>query len=108
MDWNQLDDTLIRIGQRLLVAPLDEPGPVTVAAATPPIRRIVTTNASNGTIAKSPATATGRLIHRVRKGESLSVIADSYKTSVAELRKNNQHLGRILQIGDSVYIPASR
>ncbi|MBI2819976.1 MAG: LysM peptidoglycan-binding domain-containing protein [Acidobacteria bacterium] len=77
-------------------------------------RQIASTSApppratSSRLAAKSPSTETGRLIHRVRKGESLSVIASAYNTSVRELRRDNQHLGKILQIGDPVYIPAPK
>jgi membrane-bound lytic murein transglycosylase D len=118
--WNDLDGTLIRVGQRLLVAPLDGPdlGTGTTVAqqsASPgPTagRQIASTSlpgaGSGQSAAKTAATETGRLIHRVRKGESLSVIASAYRTTVRELQRNNQHLGSILQIGDPVYIPATK
>jgi membrane-bound lytic murein transglycosylase D len=102
--WNDLDSTTIRIGERLLVAPLEGTDSVEGASAG---RQI----ASAGSARQNGAdftTETGRLIHRVRKGESLSVIASSYKTTVRELQRNNQHLGRVLQVGDPVYIPASK
>ncbi|MBI3933680.1 MAG: LysM peptidoglycan-binding domain-containing protein [Acidobacteria bacterium] len=121
MAWNLLDDTVIQAGQRLLVAPLDPPEGNSAAPgaaqnaspAKPPARQIATTSALRATtssqpVAKTPSTETGRLIHRVRKGESLSLIASAYKTSVQDLIKNNGHLGKILQVGDPVYIPPSK
>ena len=139
ISWNDLDSTLIRVGQRLLVAPLDgpevksspsaprngaslgaTPSSGSSSSATSQItgalqtvsstRRIASTTdprqtASNES-SRVPSTETGRLIHRVRKGESLSIIASNYNTTVQLLQKNNQHLGRVLKVGDPVYIPS--
>jgi membrane-bound lytic murein transglycosylase D len=108
--WNDLDGTMIRVGERLLVAPLD--GPEAESEQTVARQQAASSagarSANNQPAAKVFTTETGSLVHRVRKGESLSVIASAYKTTVLELQRNNQHLGRILQIGDPVYIPASK
>ncbi|MBI4479397.1 MAG: LysM peptidoglycan-binding domain-containing protein [Acidobacteria bacterium] len=117
--WNGLDSTLIQVGQRLLVAPLDGPdvdaAPAGAQAATPTrpapgVRQIASTAAPQPAFSRPStriaSTETGRLIHRVRKGESLSRIASSYSTSLQELIRNNSHLGKVLQVGDPVYIPA--
>ena len=119
--WNGLDSTLIQVGQRLLVAPLDGPDvdaapagaqAATPARPTPASRQIASTAAPQPAFSRPStriaSTETGRLIHRVQKGESLSQIASSYSTSVQELIRNNRHLGKVLQIGDPVYIPAAK
>jgi membrane-bound lytic murein transglycosylase D len=108
--WNDLGSTMIRVGERLLVAPLDGPETeIEQAVARQQVASSAGARSANGqSAAKVFTTDTGSLIHRVRKGESLSVIASAYKTTVLELQRNNQHLGRILQIGDPVYIPASK
>lgn len=99
MTWNNLRTTLIRVGDTLTVRPQGSP----TATADGSGRIIATASAS------SPASAPSQpLVHRVRKGESLSVIAVSYNTSVEALRRNNLHLGRTLQVGDPVYISNSK
>ncbi|HWP84526.1 MAG TPA: LysM peptidoglycan-binding domain-containing protein [Terriglobia bacterium] len=122
MDWNNLNGTVIRVGQSLLVAPqeaLEATGADAASPAAPAApsasrpRRIASTAApqpapaASRTTARAPSTDTGRLIHRVRKGESLSVIASSYNVSLRDLQRDNQHLGKVLQVGDPVYIPAA-
>lgn len=107
-DLNNMVETTIRVGQKLRVRPGEteaepaaEPaGELSVAAAPKATRKLASTQPA--------AETTGRLVHRVQKGESLSVIAQSYNTTVAALRRNNRHLKKNLQIGDRVYIPSSR
>jgi membrane-bound lytic murein transglycosylase D len=99
MTWNNLRTTLIRVGDTLTVRPQGSP----TATADGSGRIIATASAS------SPASVPSQpLVHRVKKGESLSVIAVSYNTSVEALRRNNLHLGRTLQVGDPVYISNSK
>jgi LysM repeat protein len=116
-DWNNLDGGVIRVGQKLLVGPAkdDEPSIASDSSKTtkssPTVRRIASTSVvpyDSKPTAKTPNTETGRLIHRVLRGESLSQIASNYNTSVEELRRANKHLGKVLQVGDPVYIPGSR
>ena len=45
--------------------------------------------------------------HRVRPGESLSVIASRYDTSIAALRKTNKLETNVLQIGENLLIPTA-
>jgi peptidoglycan lytic transglycosylase D len=110
--WNELDGTIIRVGQGLLVAPLDDPGSGDSPTTNSVNRQIASTFAPRATSSKLVQriafTETGRLIHRVQKGESLSQIASNYNTTVAELQKNNRHLGSVLQVGDPVYVPAPK
>lgn len=118
LDLNNLSETLIRVGQRLVVSPeaANGTGILAVAAvetrmmaASAPsgARRIVSTTSATSKAAVSTET-TGRLVHRVQKGESLWQIAANYNTTVEILKKNNRHLKKNLQVGDSVYIPAER
>jgi len=42
--------------------------------------------------------------HKVKKGETLSGIAQSYNTTVADLKKNNANLSANLQAGEVLLI----
>ena len=53
------------------------------------------------------ASADTQVVHRVRKGETLSSIAGHYKVSVADLRKHNQKAAS-LRPGDVLVIPQPR
>jgi membrane-bound lytic murein transglycosylase D len=106
-DLNNLVDSTIRLGQKLRVRRQDpessdlnrEEVASSASPGTPP-RKIASTG--------KPAETTGRLVHRVQKGDSLSRIASNYNTTVAVLRANNRHLKNSLQVGDTVYIPSDR
>jgi N-acetylmuramoyl-L-alanine amidase len=45
--------------------------------------------------------------HTVKRGESLSLLAQRYNTSVNELKKTNQLKGNMLRIGQVLTIPSS-
>ena len=91
MAWNQLSSALIHPGQALRV------GTSAASSSAQPKPAQVASSRSQG-----------RVVHRVRRGESLWIIATNYNTSVEVLKRTNSHLGRILHIGDRVVIPASR
>jgi len=46
----------------------------------------------------------GKILHKVRPGETLTSIADHYNTTVAALRKENAKLGAHLRAGDVVVV----
>jgi membrane-bound lytic murein transglycosylase D len=90
---NDLDSDMIRVGQKLRL-PRDEQllvDPLYVAAASE-LQQL-----------QSGLIASERVVHKVRSGESLSVIAKRYKVSVRELQKwNNISNPHKLRIGQSL------
>jgi LysM repeat protein len=113
-DLNNMVESTVRVGQRLRIRPRDAEPADAVAPTDETLEASTETSAAPEKSSRKLATTkpaaetTGRLVHRVQKGESLSVIASNYNTTVAVLKRNNKHLGKNLQIGDSVYIPSGR
>ncbi len=116
-DLNNMADTVIRVGQRLVVREVDagveREASGTLAASTNSTAEVPDSPAEStrriaSTASNASVETTGRLVHRVQKGESLWQIASSYNTTVEVLRKNNRHLKKSLRIGDPVYIPSAR
>ncbi|WP_022942536.1 LysM peptidoglycan-binding domain-containing protein, partial [Psychromonas hadalis] len=62
---------------------------------------------SNGYVAKVKSTTTRATVHKVRSGESLSVIAARYGTSSLVLKKHNKLRSTSLAVGQKIKIPAS-
>ncbi len=50
-----------------------------------------------------PVQGTLGLVHRVKRGETLSSIARRYRVTVAALKRWN-HVGKVLQVGQKIYI----
>jgi membrane-bound lytic murein transglycosylase D len=92
---NDLDGDLIRVGQKLRL-PRDEQLLVDplYASAAAELQRL-----------QSGLIASDRLLHRVRRGESLSVIAQQYRVSVRELQAwNNISNPRALRAGRDLVV----
>ena len=53
---------------------------------------------------KSSPAASGAKYHKVKKGETLGSIAESYNTSVAALKRDNPKLAANLRAGDVLVI----
>jgi membrane-bound lytic murein transglycosylase D len=53
---------------------------------------------------QSSSERNGRLVHRVKKGETLSSIASAYNVSISELRRNNKKIAANLRAGDLLVI----
>ena len=53
---------------------------------------------------KSDASTQAATYHKVKKGETLSSIAQSYNTTVANLKKNNANLSANLRAGEVLVI----
>jgi LysM repeat protein len=68
--------------------------PDTVVAAVAPARRA--------------APESSRVVHRVKRGETLSSIAQKYNTSVAAVRQTNQLRGSVIKIGQRLTISVPR
>jgi membrane-bound lytic murein transglycosylase D len=49
-----------------------------------------------------------RVVHRVKKGETLSSIANQYNTTIADLRRNNRKLSSKVHAGDVLVIKSGR
>lgn len=54
--------------------------------------------------ADGSATRAGRLVHVVRKGETLSTIARRHRTSVAAIRRINPRLGNVIRVGQRIIV----
>jgi len=78
-----------------------------VAAGDPPPRPSGKTGKSRtagSSGARLASTKDGATYHRVKKGETLSSIAQSYNTTVTSLRKNNSNLSANLRAGEVLVI----
>ena len=101
--WNQLEtgDSL-RVGQILLLSAKSKPSPVAKKTASK-ISNKLTQSASSGENAQA------RIVHKVKKGETLSSIAVNYNTTVSSLLEwNNISKRHRLQVGDPITIYKSR
>jgi membrane-bound lytic murein transglycosylase D len=54
--------------------------------------------------ARAPAAEPSRIVHRVKRGETLSSIAQKYNTSVAAVRQSNKLSGNTIKIGQRLTI----
>jgi LysM repeat protein len=55
-----------------------------------------------------PAMTTEEVVHRVKRGETLSAIARRYDTTVADLREWNGIKGNTIQIGQRLTVVVNR
>ena len=62
------------------------------------------TTPSKSTKASKSSTAKAAKYHKVKKGETLSSIAESYNTSVAALKRDNPKLSASLRAGDVLVV----
>ncbi len=92
--WNRLKGNQLRPGRVLIVhRPLASGGATQVAKS----------HSKSSLQAKSKS---GRRTHRVKKGETLSSIANDYNTTVDALRRDNRKVAANLHPGDVLVIPA--
>jgi membrane-bound lytic murein transglycosylase D len=100
--WNHLRGTSLTPGRTLLIyKPAGSSGPEVASSrhSSAPAKG----KGKTATTTASKATASAKY-HKVRKGETLSSIAESYNTSVAELKRDNPKLAASLRAGDVVVI----
>jgi len=91
--WNHLSGNSLKPGRVLRIY-----RPVTGGAAAE--THVASREGSHKSHGKSSLQAKSRTVHHtVKKGETLSSIAESYNTSVAELRKDNGHAASHLHAG---------
>jgi membrane-bound lytic murein transglycosylase D len=109
--WNHLKGNTVAVGRTLLIyKPLAEgTGPqVASAGDDPPSKPTGKTKPAAKTTAKtgskSTSSSTTATYHKVKKGETLTGIAQSYNTTVADLKRNNANLSANLRAGEVLLI----
>jgi len=107
--WNHVRGNTVAVGRTLLIyKPLTGSGGAEVGSAggNPPApsrqkKGATTTSAKSS---KHPTKSTSATYHKVKKGDTLSSIAQSYNTTVANLKKNNANLSANLRPGEVLLI----
>jgi membrane-bound lytic murein transglycosylase D len=108
--WNRLRGNTVAVGRTLLIyKPLGEAGSAEVASEgddppAPKTGKTGKTTAAAKSGSQLPTTAQAATYHKVKKGETLSGIAQSYNTTVADLKKNNANLSANLRAGEVLLI----
>ena len=113
--WNRLKGNTVAVGRTLLIyKPLPEasgPQVASVGEAPPPSESAnpkkappATSKSSSKAGSKSTASSQTATYHKVKKGETLSGIAQSYNTTVADLKRNNANLSANLRAGEVLLI----
>ncbi len=99
--WNHLKGNTLRAGRTLAIYK-----PVAEAAAAPsPSRRATSKSAKAKQL---HASSKSRRVHTVKPGDTLTSIANRYKTTVAALKRDNPRLSANLHPGDTVIIAEGR
>ena len=105
--WNRLRGNTVAVGRTLIIyKPLGEgSGPEVASGSNHPASK----SGKKGKSAKGGSEAsanseTAATYHKVKKGETLSGIAQSYNTTVADLKKNNANLSANLRAGEVLLI----
>lgn len=99
--WNALSSDNLSIGQKLKISSAASKASAGTGAS-------VNNNPGNGSKTTGNVPATGRLSytsHVVQKGESLWSIANTYKTTVEDIKKANKMSNDKIQPGDKLLIP---
>ena len=109
---NGISGTTIVVGQRLALQPQkvgQTPKAESAKTETVQVAAIQTSPVPATAPALSAQTATNAVNHVVKPGESLSVIAKQYETTVARIVKDNKISGTVIQAGQSLRIqPGNR
>lgn len=92
MSYNKLQKSSLMVGQKIKIPGVDiESIPVTSIAK----------------VQSAPKVVTKERVHKVKSGESLSVIAEQYNKSMAELKSYNKLRKTSLFVGQKLKIPSS-
>jgi len=105
--WNHLHGNTVAVGRTLVIyKPVGEGTGSEVASAgkdpAPSASGKKAKSAKSGS--KSAAGTQSATFHKVKPGETLSGIAESYNTTVASLKKNNANLSANLRPGEVLVI----
>ena len=95
--WNSLKGTTIRVGQRLAIYSGQTP------ATTPTTTVSASSNTAN-TSRSSSTTGGERMIHEVKSGETLGLIAQRYRVTVANLQSWNNIRGTTIRVGQKLTV----
>jgi membrane-bound lytic murein transglycosylase D len=95
--WNRLKGDHLVAGRTLKIYPL--------VRATPP-KSVVAKSAAHSK-KKAASSTKGKVLHKVRKGETLASIASTYKTTVDVLRRENPRYAAVLHPGDVLVVRAN-
>lgn len=87
--WSGIKSDRLRIGQSVIVG---------WSNGTPTVR-------SKSTTSKKENAATGTTYHKVRKGETLSTIAQKYGTTIKKIKRANNIKGDNIYVGQRLIIP---
>jgi membrane-bound lytic murein transglycosylase D len=98
--WNHLRGTALTPGRTLVIY---KPSTSDAAEGDPPRAKTASKHSSAGK-SKSAADSSLAKYHKVKKGETLSSIAESNHTSVAALKRDNPNLSANLRAGDVLVI----
>jgi membrane-bound lytic murein transglycosylase D len=103
--WNHLRGTALIPGHVLLIyKPASSAGPEVASSSHSGATAKGSHKATTTTASRTSTTATAAKYHKVKKGETLSSIAESYNTSVAALKRDNPKLSANLRAGDVLVI----
>jgi membrane-bound lytic murein transglycosylase D len=98
--WNRIRGNRLRAGSVLYIHRPVTPGEERVAS----VRRSKYKRTSH----LRASTGTAKVLHKVRRGETLTSIASRYNTSVAALRRDNGRVAASLRAGDVLVIRETR
>ena len=106
--WNHLRGNVLAPGRMLLIyKPTASGGPEVASSSSHSSaadKGKTSRKTAGGTAAKTGTTAKSAEYHKVKKGETLSSIAESYNTSVAALKRDNPKLAASLRAGDVIVV----
>ncbi len=101
--WNQMRGNSLKAGRSLRVyLPVAPSGELSARAASARSKRGHSKSQPAASVAKK-----GRVLHKVRKGETLTSIAGTYNTTVSALRRDNAHATN-LRPGDVLVVHLNR
>ena len=103
--WNHLRGTTLTPGRTLVIyKPVSSAGSEVASSGHSSAAAKGKASHKTAATAKASTSAKSAKYHKVKKGETLSSIAESYNTSVAALKRDNPKLAASLRAGDVVVI----